>query len=104
MENNLKKWLCHDPYWTMSQIEKLRKEGASEKDIAVQLGFESTIAMRRWRSGFSGGSKVVYRRWVNYLLKEGKSVSEIAQIIGKNESSVRLLVGYDEKSKLAEEA
>ena len=101
---DLKKWICHDPYWAMSQIEKLRKEGVPEKDVAEQLGFGGTVEMRRWKSGYLGGSRVVERRWVNYLLKEGKSVSEIAQIIGKNESSVRLLVGYDEKSKLAEEA
>ena len=72
MEKNLKKWLCHDPYWTMSQIEKLRKEGVPEKDVAVQLGFESTIAMRRWRSGFSGGSKVVYRAMGAIFGKGGK--------------------------------
>jgi len=104
MENNLKKWLCHDPYWTMSQIEKLRKEGVSEKDVAVQLGFESTIAMRRWRSGFSGGSKVVYRRWAQYLEKEGKTRNEIALIIGKDVSTIRALIGKEEKGEIAEEA
>lgn len=104
MEKTKENLKHRDPYYTMSQIEKLRKEGVSEKDVAEQLGFVTTMQMRRWKSGFFAGSRVVYQRWVNYLIKEGKSVSEIAQIIGKNESSVRLLVGYDEKSKLAEEA
>lgn len=93
-----------NPYDTIHKIEQLRKEGIPEKDVAEQLGFVTTMQMRRWKSGFFAGSRVVYQRWVNYLLKEGKSVSEIAQIIGKNESSVRLLAGYDEKSKLVEEA
>lgn len=104
MEKTKENLKHRDPYYTMSQIEKLRKEGVPEKDVAEQLGFGSTVAMRRWKSGFFAGSRVVYQRWVRYLEKEGKTVSEIAQIIGKNESSVRLLVGYDEMSEHAEEA
>ena len=99
-----KKWMQHDAYWTMSQIEKLRKEGVPEKDVATQLGFDSTMEMRRWRSGFFGGSRVVYQRWAKYLEKEGKTRNEIALIIGKNVSSVRLLIGDDEKDEIAEEA
>lgn len=104
MEKTKENLKHRDPYWTMSQIEKLCKEGVPEKDIAEQLRFNSTIAMRRWKSGFFAGSRVVYQRWVRYLEKDGKTVREIAQIIGKNESSVRLLVGYDEMSKSTEEA
>lgn len=100
----LKKWTYHDPYWTMSQIEKLRKEGVPEKDVATQLGFNSTMEMRRWKSGFFGGSRVVYQRWAKYLEKEGKTKNEIALIIGKEVSSVRLLLGDDKQDETAEEA
>lgn len=99
-----KKWTQHDPYWTMSQIDKLRKKGVSEKDVAAQLGFGSTMEMRRWRSGFFGGSRIVYQRWAKYLEKEGKTRNEIALIIGKNASFVRWLIGDDEKDENAEEA
>ena len=96
-----KKWTQHDPYWTMSQIDKLRKEGVPEKDVATQLGFISTIEMRRWRSAFFGGSRVVYQRWAKYLEKEGKTRNEIALIIGKDVSTVRLLIGDEERCEIA---
>ena len=106
MENNEKMMIkkrC-DPYYTMSQIEKLRKEGVPEKDVAKQLGFVTTMQMRRWKSGFFAGSRVVYQRWAKYLEKEGKTRNEIALIIGKDVSSVRLFLDDEIQTKLAEEA
>ena len=92
----------NDPYWILSQIETMRKAGVPEKDVAMRLGFVNTMQMRRWKSGFFAGERVVYQRWAEYLKKEGKSVGEIALIIGKPESSVRLLMDEDVQRKVEE--
>lgn len=91
-----------DPYFILSEIEKMRKAGVPEQDVAKHLGFVNTMQMRRWKSGFFAGERVIYVRWAKYLKEEGKSVSEIAQIIGKNESTVRLLLDGDLMKKLEE--
>ena len=94
----------HDPYWILSQIETMRKAGVPEKDVAEQLGFVNTMQMRRWKSGFFAGERVVYLKWAKQLKEEGKSVTEIATIIGKPESSVRLLLEFQLKYKTEMEA
>lgn len=91
-----------NPYDTIHKIEQLRKEGVPEKDVAEQLGFVTTMQMRRWKSGFFAGTRAVYREWAKYLEKEGKRKQEIALIIGRSESIVRMLLDDELMDKIEE--
>ena len=94
----------HDPHYLISKIERAQKEGVPERDIYQKLGFASIGDMRKFKSGFYAATRVVYGRWAKYLEKEGKTRNEIALIIGKNESTVRMLLDDEIQTKLAEEA
>ena len=87
MEKNKK----HDTYYIMSKYEEMRKQNVPEKEIAEQLGL-TTIELRKLRSAFYAGSRVVYQRWAKFLEKEGKTHNQIALILGKEVSSVKLLL------------
>ena len=76
----------------VNEMRRLSEEGIPEKDIAERLGFITIIEMRRWKSAYWTGSREVYRQWAKYLEKEGKRPQEIALIIGKNASTVRMLL------------
>ena len=88
----------------MNEIHRMREEGVPEKVIAERLGFNTIIEMCRWKNAYWTGSREVYRQWAKYLEKEGKRPQEIALIIGKNASTVRMLLDDELQAKIAEEA
>lgn len=94
----------HSGEFIVNEMRRLREEGIPEKDIAERLGFISIIEMRRWKNAYWTGSREVYRQWAKYLEKEGKRPQEIALIIGKNASTVRMLLDDELRAKIAEEA
>lgn len=87
----------------MARIKEMQKQGISEKDIAEALHM-TTMSLRRFKSGYFGGMNEVYDQWVDYLKKEGKTINEIALIIGKAESSVRLIDTMTNDDVISEEA
>ena len=87
--------------YIMSQYEKLRKEEVPEKEIAEQLGM-TTIELRKFRSAFYAGARMVYKRWARHLKESGVSVRQASLIIGKSASSVRLLMDEDAQRKVEE--
>lgn len=88
----------------MRRIKELQKAGIPEKDVAEQLGFNTTIEMRKWKSGYFAGEHIMLKRWAKYLKKEGKTISEIAQITKANESVVKILLSEGVWDETAEEA
>lgn len=92
--------------WTfLKDIRRMREEdGMSEQQIAETMGM-TVIQLRKAKSAAQAAGWRVYEKWIDYLKKEGKSIREIAIIIGKAESSVRLhSKNDDDSSESAEEA
>lgn len=85
--------------FVMERIEAMKKDGYSEKEIADFFGL-TTMQLRQFKSSRHLMNRVVYAEEAKKLKEEGKSVSEIAQELGKEESSVRLLLEFDPKEAL----
>lgn len=76
----------------LSRIESLAKEGMSEKEIADMLGM-TTTDLRIQKKYASHERRQLLADRARSLRDDGKSLNEIAQIMGyKNDSSVRALL------------
>lgn len=76
----------------LSRVEELEKEGKSEKDIAEEIGLTTTDLRMQIRVAKHQRRALEADR-AKSLREDGKSLNEIAQIMGyKNDSSVRALL------------
>lgn len=88
----------------IEKVHALKKSGKySEKEIAELLGM-TTVGMRKKINEANRNLREELKQKVQKLKEEGKSVRQIAIEIGKNESTVRLLMDgeLNEKIKAAE--
>jgi DNA-directed RNA polymerase specialized sigma24 family protein len=84
----------------IEKVRELKKTGNySEKEVAELLGM-TTVQMRKKISEAHRNLREELRQKVQKLKEEGKSVRQIAIEIGKNESSVRLLMDEELNEKI----
>lgn len=74
------------------RINKMKKQGMSEKDIAVCLGFKSTQEMRNYKTLMRVESQEFVRTKAIQLMDKGYSRSKAAEILGTNESTLRSML------------
>lgn len=75
----------------LGRVEKLKKEGMSEKDIAKGMGM-NTSELRKRVSLANAENRAYLSAEAKRLKAKGMSTSAIARRMGRNESSVRLLL------------
>lgn len=79
----------------IEKVYELKKTGNySEREVAELLGM-TTVQMRKRISEANRNLREELKQKVQKLKEEGKTVRQIAIEIGKNESSVRLLMDED---------
>ena len=78
----------------LKRIQDMRKNGYSEKDVANFFGL-SVAELRMHVSARHRDNRIVLCSMAKELMEAGKSVREIAIELGKQESSVRLLLDED---------
>lgn len=78
----------------LRKVDAMRKNGYDEETIAKFFGL-SKIELRKHISMRNRDNRIVLCSLAKELKEEGKSVREIAIELGKNESSVRLLLDED---------
>jgi DNA-binding CsgD family transcriptional regulator len=83
----------------LDQVEKLKKQGLSEPEIAKGMGLSSTTDLRALKSIAKHESKAADIAMAERLKSKGMSVSEIGRQMGKNESSVRALLEPGQKDR-----
>ena len=77
----------------LSRVQELKKQGLSEKEIAKAVGVESTTQLRVYTQIAAHERRDLLRAQAQSLRADGKSLNEIAQIMGyNNDSSVRALL------------
>lgn len=80
----------------LSRVETLEKQGVSEKDIAKQLGFQSTTQLRMELKYSKHERRELLRARAKSLQDDGLNPTEIARVMGySSESSVRALLNDD---------
>ena len=77
--------------FVIEKIAKMKKNGCSEKDVAKFFGY-NVIDLRHMISTRHRANRIVLASMAKELKEKGMTVSEIAQEMEKNESSVRLLL------------
>ena len=92
-----------DPYQHsgdfLARVTDLKKRGMSEKEIADTIGL-STGELRIQLAIANKQRRAMDVAKVKSLQHQGKSVSEIARIMNKNESSIRSLLDKDAEYKM----
>lgn len=93
-----------DPYQHsgdfLSRIEELKKKGLSEKEIADAVGL-TTTQLRVQKSLAKDEQRILLVDRARSLREDGKSLNEIARIMGfKNDSSVRSLLNTESEARM----
>ena len=84
----------------IEKVHELKKTGNySEKEVADLFGM-TTLELRKKISEANRNLREELKQKVQKLKEEGKSVRQIAIEIGKNESSVRLLMDEELNEKI----
>lgn len=85
-----------DPYQHsgdfLSRVQELKKQGLKETDIVKAMGLDSTTQLRVAYSTAKNERRRLEVDRVNSLISDGYNTSEIARMMGKNESSIRSLM------------
>lgn len=84
----------------LSRVQELKKKGLSETEIVKELGLDSTTQYRVAYSVAKNERRRLEVDRAKSLLSDGKSVTEIGRIMGKNESSIRSLLNEDSASRM----
>ena len=84
----------------LGRVEELKEKGLSEKEIADTIGL-TTSHLRIQKSLAKDERRMLQVARVKSLREDGKSLSEIAKIMGfNNDSSVRALLNENTESKM----
>ena len=84
----------------LGRVEELKKKGLNEKEIADTIGL-TTSHLRIQKSLAKDERRMLQVARVKSLREDGKSLSEIAKIMGfNNDSSVRALLNENTESKM----
>lgn len=75
----------------LTKVEAMKKAGYPEKDIAKFFGL-TTLDLRLHISIHNRDNRIVLASMAKELKEKGMTISEIAQEMKKNESTIRLLL------------
>lgn len=76
----------------LSRVQELKKQGFSEKDIVESLGLDSTTQLRVAYTVAKNERRRLDIDRIKSLQEDGLNTSEIARMMGKNESTIRSLL------------
>lgn len=80
----------------LSRVQELKEQGLTEKEITKAMNLESTTELRVYTQIAAHERRDLLRDQAKSLREDGKSLNEIAAIMGyKNDSSVRALLNDD---------
>lgn len=82
-------------YSILAADKEMRKQGLSEKEIAIGLGYKSTDEYRKAKAVLSGQQKLELAEICPALKAKGYSNVEIAKKVGQTEGSVRNYLRQD---------
>ena len=84
----------------LDKVKTLQKQGKSQPEIAAELGYKTTSALRGAISQASNENRNSNRqKAIELLEKHGNNVSAVAREMGINESSVRSLIKESKSGK-----
>lgn len=78
--------------FVLEKIMKMRKSGMKEIEVAEFFGYSTNIDLRHMISERNKTNRTVLASMAKEMKEAGSSVSEIAEKLGYNESSIRLLL------------
>lgn len=84
----------------LSRVQELKKQGLSEKEIVEAMGLDSTTQLRVAYSVAKNERRALEVDRVKSLQSDGYNVSEIARMMGKNESSIRSLLNENSAERM----
>lgn len=85
----------------MGRVNELRKQGMSEKDVAKEVGLDSTTQLRVQYAHAKDEARRLEVNRIKSLQKDGMTPTEIAKALGyKNESSVRSKLNEDAEARM----
>ena len=92
-QNDIRRVFMSNKYndFVIEKITKMKKNGCSEKDVAKFFGY-NVIDLRHMISTRHRANRIVLASMAKELKETGLSVEEIAEHMGKNASSIRLLL------------
>ena len=85
-----------------SRVKKLREQGIDDKDIAPMVGCKNTSDLRVQYSRDVAARRTIEVERARSLKEDGKSLAEIASIMGRNESSIRSLLNEKSEARMKE--
>lgn len=84
----------------LSRVQELKKQGLSEKDIVEALGLDSTTQLRVAYTRAKNERRSLEVDRIKSLQSDGYNISEIARMMGKNESSIRSLLNEQSADRM----
>lgn len=84
----------------LSRVQELKKQGLSEKEIVESLGLDSTTQLRVAYTRAKNERRGLEIDRIKSLQSDGYNTSEIARIMGKNESTIRSLLNEDAAKRM----
>lgn len=87
----------------LDKIDVMKKNGYDEEIIAELFGFETVKLLRKRISERNRENRIVLQSMAREMKESGETIADIAKKLGKNESSIKLLLDYDCKSSVSYE-
>lgn len=84
----------------LSRVQELKKQGLGEKEIVKALGLDSTTQLRVAYTRAKNERRGLEIDRIKSLQSDGYNTSEIARMIGKNESTIRSLLNEDSAKRM----
>ena len=84
----------------LSRVQELKKQGLGEKEIVKALGLDSTTQLRVAYTRAKNERRGLEIDKIKSLQSDGYNTSEIARMIGKNESTIRSLLNEDSAKRM----
>ena len=84
----------------MSRVQELKKQGLSETEIVEAMGLDSTTQLRVAYKRAKNERRALEVDKIKSLQSDGYNVSEIARMMGKNESSIRSLLNEESEARM----
>lgn len=87
----------------LRKVDEMRKNGYDEETVANFFGFETIELLRKRISERNRENRIVLQSMAREMKEAGDTITDIANKLGKNESSIKLLLDYDCKSSVSYE-
>ena len=84
----------------VGRVKELRKQGMSEKDIAIAVGLKNTSELRVQYSNAVNQQRAARVTSAKAMLQDGQSQAEVARHFGINESTLRSWLDKNSEAKM----